>query len=92
MFVVVVMPRARREVKATVAWWRANRPSNPRLLELEFEELVTSLAFFPNRGVASRAGRRRLVLPKTNYTVVYRVHPRAMRVEVLAIKHGARER
>lgn len=43
----------------------------------------------PNLGRQGRvAGTRELVLPRTRYIVVYRLHDH---VEILAVMHGARE-
>jgi plasmid stabilization system protein ParE len=92
MYDVIVMPRAERELADAIAWWEANRPKNPFLLERELDELIGGLASYPNRGrPTSVVGERYVVAPQTSYRITYRVRPRAMRVEVLSIRHAARE-
>ena len=86
------MPTARRQIVAACDWWRANRPVAPTLLEDELDIALDRLAERPNLGAPwpSRPGVRRLVLGRVAFVVLYRVRPRAQRVEILALWHGRR--
>jgi plasmid stabilization system protein ParE len=91
-YVVVLLPLAAQQAATAVAWWRANRPSAPFLLDDELAHAITRLAQTPNAGtrVRRRDDMRRILLTKTGYTIIYQVLPRAKRVEVMALWHGRR--
>lgn len=90
-FAIVWRPRALRAVLAAQRWWMANRGASPRLLRDELARVTALLAERPYIGPAIR-GRdaRRVVLDSTGYVLVYRVRPRATRVEVVDFVHGSR--
>lgn len=85
-FIVVVTPRAKREAQYVGAWWRNHRPEAPLHFDEDFEELVASLTEHPDRGLAFSRGRRSILTARTGYRVVYRVRPRARRVEIISIE------
>jgi plasmid stabilization system protein ParE len=91
---VRVSPRAARELEHAIEWWRSHRDHRD-LLELEIAALLRSLKSMPDRGL-SWPGKNRivrgLVTERTSYMVVYRVRPRAMRVEVISIRYAGRAR
>jgi plasmid stabilization system protein ParE len=84
-----MMPHATRQLNAIAIWWRANRPEAPELATDEVLAAVASLEHNPGRGirVAWRGeDRRMLVTSRTKLLIVYRIRPRARRVEILRIK------
>jgi plasmid stabilization system protein ParE len=88
-YVVTVMPKALRQLGAIVSWWRSNRPEAPALAEHEILAALESLDQHPDRGFLAPGGpeqRRMLVTPRTRFLIVYRVRPRAKRVEILEIR------
>mgnify|MGYP000979748960 CR=1 FL=1 len=93
MFTVIIVPRARRQVITAAQWWRAHRAAALTLLDDELHRGLVQLAHHPNAGAPlQHRGRlvRRLVLSRTGYALIYRVLPRARRVEVLAFWHASR--
>jgi len=88
-YVVVVMPQATRQALEIDAWWHSNRPEASNLFAEEFARVMTSLEQHPSRGrrsAAKHAHHRMLVLSLTKLVVVYRIRPRARRVEILRFK------
>lgn len=52
------------------------------------EAQVNHLAAHPEIGHAGRKkGTRELVIARTNFVVIYRVHPKAKRVEIIRVLH-----
>ncbi|PIX04232.1 MAG: type II toxin-antitoxin system mRNA interferase toxin, RelE/StbE family [Gallionellales bacterium CG_4_8_14_3_um_filter_54_18] len=52
------------------------------------EAQVNQLAVHPEIGHAGRKkGTRELVIARTNFVVIYRVHPKAKRVEIIRVLH-----
>ena len=85
-FAVVVQRRAAREIAAAVRWWRAHRAAAPRRLEEELAEVLRRVADHPGLGVrVARRDVRRLVLRTSGDVILYRIRPRARRVEILAL-------
>ncbi|MBL0218596.1 MAG: type II toxin-antitoxin system RelE/ParE family toxin [Myxococcales bacterium] len=84
-FTVVLMPLARRQAARIDAWWRQHRPLAPEQFDQDLRRLLASLTQHPDRGFARPRGRRALLTARTRHRAVYRVLPRAKRVEVLAI-------
>lgn len=92
MAVVVVTVPARDQIRDALAWWREHRPAAPRLLASELRAALRRLADFPRAAQRAR-GRleiRRVVLPRVGYVVLYRLRAPDL-VEVLALRHGARD-
>lgn len=91
-FIVSIMPTARRQIAAAHRWWSANRPAAPTLLVEELDRALAHLAENPRAGMPwpRRANVRRLALGRVDFLVFYRVCPRALRVDVLALWHGRR--
>ncbi|MBA3461394.1 MAG: type II toxin-antitoxin system RelE/ParE family toxin [Deltaproteobacteria bacterium] len=85
-FTVVVTPFAKREASRIAMWWRTQRVEAAALFEEAFEQVLAALTENPERGFQLRHQRRALVLPGTGHLVVYRVRPRARRVEILSIR------
>ena len=90
MFAIVVSPRAGREIAAASAWWKSNRLAAPLLLADEVSQALARIAENPSIGTPWLGERRRLVLHRIEYLVLYRVRPRARRVEVIAFWHARR--
>lgn len=58
----------------------------------EIEQQSDMLADHPEIGrVGRRRGTRELVINRTLFILIYRVRPRAKRVEVLRLLHGAQK-
>lgn len=93
-YAVVIMPTARRQVAAACAWWTEHRPAAPGLLIDELDRAFARLSEAPHVGTAwpRRPGVRRVMLARVDFYVLYRVRPRAQRVEVLALWHVKRGR
>lgn len=91
---VVLAEDARQQVATIQAWWKANRPSNPRLFRQELQAAVDRLSVFPNAGAPYGAspieGVRRLLLPRTQHYLYYRVDAGKATVHVVAVWHLAR--
>ncbi|MCV9910487.1 type II toxin-antitoxin system RelE/ParE family toxin [Brucella sp. HL-2] len=68
---------------------------NPRaaLSQLdEIERQTDILINYPDMGrVGRHRGTRELIVNRTPFVIVYRVRPRAQRIEILRLLHGARQ-
>jgi len=92
-YVVKVMPRAARQMADAVAWLAAHTPQTLDAFEAELDAVIYSLSRFPERGALLGGGRytrRWLMIARTEHLIVYRVLPRARRVEILALWHARR--
>lgn len=93
---VRIFSRARRDITAAVAWWRANRPFAPNRLEDELARSFRRLEELPLAGPPATderlAGFRRLSLLGTRYFIYYRVNEVRGQVEVLRLWHMSRHR
>ena len=85
----MVMPQAQRQARAIDTWWRTNRPEAPDQFTDDFARVVDSLEQHPSRGIRSSAkdpNRRILVTARTKTLVMYRIRPRARRVEIVEVR------
>jgi plasmid stabilization system protein ParE len=89
-------PRARRRVKVLSSWWKANRPSAPRLFDEELEQAVERLKSQPTLGLVYQAldGEvvRRMLLSGTQQHVYYVVNDEQGVVVIYTIWGGRRGR
>jgi plasmid stabilization system protein ParE len=90
--VVKFTPRAERQLLASTRWWRANRPAARFLLDDELTAALQMIVEHPSSGVAvrERAGVRRILLVRCEHHVLYRVRPRARRIEIVAFWYAGR--
>jgi len=84
--VVLVKPRARREIHEAAAWWSENRLSAPGAVAHDLKEALELLVEFPGIGTrvenAKSPETRRWLLKRVGYHVYYR--PRWQYLEVVA--------
>src|SRR5438132_10863716 len=89
-----IFSRARRDITAAAAWWKANRPAAPELFEKELSTALHQLEEVPLSGPAARDARlgefRRLSMNQTRYQLYYRINQRKDQVEVLRLWHMSR--
>ena len=84
-------PRARSNLHAIFDYVLSERPAAAVPLVDAIEARVKLLESHPNIGRPGRiVGTRELVIAGTNYIVVYRTIARPARVEIIAVRHGAR--
>lgn len=74
------------------AWWLANRPKHPTLLDQEFEAVVAFLEHSPNTLAVlreiGRAGVRRKLMPGTRHHVYYVVTDDVVLILTIANAQG----
>lgn len=91
---VVFTSRATREIEAANAWWRENRRDAPNAIREELAIAIELISVQPGAGsvAASKrlAGVRRVLLPRINYLLYYRLRARLRRVDVVAFWHARR--
>lgn len=80
---VVWSSRALREAKEATVWWHANRPYAPDLFDEELARAVARALAAPASGAPLDSGKRRMLLTRTRYMMVYKVV--AGDVEVLSV-------
>jgi plasmid stabilization system protein ParE len=80
------MPLARRQSVRIDLWWRQHRLEAAMAFKDDLATAIESLEALPDRGSPRPRGRRALVLPHTLHLVMYRVRPRARRVEIISIE------
>ena len=81
-------PEAVAEVRGAARWYRERYPDAAKAFLIEFERALLRIAEAPKRWPVIESGRRRFVLRRFPFSIVYRVQ--SGRVEVLAVVHGRR--
>ncbi len=93
---VELSPGARRQVRTIDTWWRANRPSAPNLFAEELTRTLEQLGATPLLGTPypypGPFEVRRLLLPRSRYSVYVTFEPENDLVKVRAVWHTARGR
>lgn len=89
---LVWLQRARADRENAIAWIAQENPlAAVRQLE-EIEQQTGNLTDYPEMGrPGRRRGTRELVVNRTPFIIVYRIRPRAGRIEVLRVLHGAQQ-
>jgi plasmid stabilization system protein ParE len=88
-FRICTQPAAEAHLDEIAAWWEEHRPEHPHLVAEELEEAAQRLEGNPESGavVLSRRvrGVRRLLLPRSQYFIYYRVdhEKRVIRIEAV---------
>ena len=94
MLRINVVPRAQRDIREALSWWRANRPKAPRAMTDELRRAFQLLRAQPEVGPRARSrelgGVRRILLSRVHYHVYYRVDRERLVVDVLAVWHSSR--
>jgi plasmid stabilization system protein ParE len=84
-----VAKRAEQQADRIEQWWKENRPSAPRIFTEELESTIRLVCEMPGVGVswpsARRPGIRRVLMPKTEHHVYFRVDEASATVHVLAV-------
>ena len=88
-----VEPSAAAEIRQIAHWWRVNRPSSPDLFKSELQLARSLLSEQPEAGtcVDSRNMLRRVPLPRTRYSLYYRIDHLQKVVLILACWHHSRD-
>ncbi|MEK7315203.1 MAG: type II toxin-antitoxin system RelE/ParE family toxin [Candidatus Eisenbacteria bacterium] len=90
-FAIHVTPPAQRHLRDAQRWWLENRLAAPLALHDELQRALDLITHQPRAGVPHRGPSvRRILLVQTGYVLFYRIRPRAMRIDVLALWHGRR--
>ncbi len=81
--------RAQRQADKMEEWWVANRPAAPSLFTDELEETFQRICDMPGAGVhwptPRRPNLRRILAPRTQNHVYFRVDDKTQTVHVLAV-------
>lgn len=89
-----VVPRAQRDIRDAVAWWRNHRRKAPRAVTQELRQAFRLLRTQPDLGARARssalAGVRRIYLARIRYYLYYRPDPARSVVDILALWHASR--
>lgn len=83
-------PAASAELDEAILWYLERSVIAATEFVREIEHAVERIRESPLRYPLTRLGRRRFVLLKFPYDVVYRIHEKA-RIEVIAIAHHSRK-
>jgi plasmid stabilization system protein ParE len=83
-------PKAREDIRAEQAWWKANRPKSPLLLSTELRQAFVLIRSHPNigkrvRGVGAEGVQRHLLRGTKRY-LYYEVQ--GIEIEVLRLWHA----
>jgi len=91
---IILWERASKEIERAGDWWRANRAGSPEALAEEIAKAFELISHQPGVGVraASRRirGVRKILLPRVDYFLYYRVLTEKQEVQVLAFWHARR--
>jgi plasmid stabilization system protein ParE len=89
-----VVPRAQRDIREALSWWRENRPKAPRAMVDELRRAFHLLRVQPEVGTRAQSqelpGVRRIHLGRVRYHVYYRVDLERHVVDILAVWHSSR--
>lgn len=93
-FKVELSPRARRQLSQIERWWFDNHPSNPDLLVMELQAIGEMIADNPGAGAVynRRVGVRRVLMPRSQYYLYYRIVEARGLISIVAFWHTARGR
>jgi plasmid stabilization system protein ParE len=84
-----VAKRAEQQADRIEQWWKESRSSAPRIFADELESTIRLIRETPGVGVrwpsARRPGIRRVLMPKTEHHVYFRVDEATATVHVLAV-------
>lgn len=93
-FRIRTQPAAEGHLVQIAAWWEEHRPEHPRLVAEELDEAAQRLEENPEAGavVLSRRiqGVRRLLLPRSQYYIYYRVDYDRRVIRIEAVWHASR--
>jgi plasmid stabilization system protein ParE len=81
-------PDAVAEARGAARWYRERNADASGAFLTELERALLRIAEAPERWPAIESGRRRFVLRRFPFSIVYRVQ--SDQVEVLAVAHGRR--
>lgn len=91
---IVVGRRAAEQIEEANNWWRANRQAGPEALSEELVRAFDLVSREPGVGVPAESRRlrgvRRILLPRVDYFLFYRVAPRRKELHILAFWHARR--
>lgn len=86
------LPRARANRAHAIDYIAKENPRAALDQLGEIEQQSDMLAEYPEIGrVGRRRGTRELVINRTPFILVYRVRPKAKRIEILRLLHGAQK-
>ena len=89
---LVWSPRARQQRHAAIEYIANDDPRTALDVLDRIEHQTDMLLDHPELGRPGRKqGTRELVISRTPFVVVYRVRPRAKRVELLTLLHGSQQ-
>lgn len=89
---IVWLPRARANRAQAIDYIAKENPRAAFDQLGEIEQQSDMLAEYPEIGrVGRRRGTRELVINRTPFILVYRVRPKAKRIEILRLLHGAQK-
>ncbi len=81
--------RALRQAEKEDAWWAENRPASPHLFAREYRDKLELIRTTPGAGVgwptARRPALRRILMPKTQNHIYFRVDEASRTIHVLAV-------
>jgi len=84
------LPRARADRKAAIDYIAQ---SNPRAAVAQLDSMMIQVEMLFQHPELGRGGRkkgtRELVIPQTNFIVVYRIRPRLQRIEIIRVLHAS---
>lgn len=89
---LVWLARARADRTDAIAYIAEDNPRAALNQLDEIERQTDSLIEYPEMGrVGRKRGTRELVVNRTPFIIVYRLRPRAQRIEILRLLHGAQQ-
>jgi len=91
MRALIVMPRARRQLRAAERWWESHREKAPDAFSEDIAAGLNAIAENPSiyPQYDSRRGIRRILMERIRYHLYYRVNASG-NIEVLSVWHASR--
>lgn len=91
MRAVIIMPRAKRQLRAAEAWWLKHRDKAPAAFDADMDAALAAIAESPSIYPWFNASRgiRRMLVERVRYYVYYRLNAQDD-IEVLSIWHASR--
>nr|WP_282103487.1 type II toxin-antitoxin system RelE/ParE family toxin [Methylobacterium sp. 37f] len=83
--------RAAADIYAIAAYVQDRHPAGARKVEAALQEAFRLIAAYPYVGQIRRQGVRRFAVPRHPYLIFYGVDAAAQQINVLTVRHAARE-
>lgn len=84
-------PKALNDLRGIADYIRERNPAASERVKASLQDAMDLLADYPDAGALQRLGVRRYAVPRLPYLIFYRRNDAEQVIDVLTIRHSARE-